>query len=145
MLEVLFYGLSLAVGAGISLQAGVNAALARIVGITESTLVSVSVTWVCIVLLLAVGFRSGNMGQVGAAPPYLLIGGFFGAAILLTASRVVPAIGVAGYVAALIAGQLLASVALDHVGAFGHPRYPLDAARAAGVALLLLGMKLVLR
>ena len=144
MVQVVFYALSLAVGAGVSLQAGVNAALSKIIGIGESTFISVSVTWLCIALVLAAGFRSGNWGQVTAAPPYLLIGGFFGAAILLTASRVVPVIGVAGFVAALIAGQLLASVALDYFGAFGNPRYALDFSRAAGVVLLLLGMKLVI-
>ena len=145
MIQIVYYALGLLAGAGGGVQASMNAALGRIVGVTEATLVSVTGTWLSVVLLLIVGFRSGNMGQVTSTPPYLLIGGLFGAMILLTATRSVPIIGVAAFSSALIVGQLVSSVVLDQMGAFGHASHPLDAGRVLGIAFLLVGLKLVLR
>lgn len=145
MVQLVYYAISLVAGAGGAVQAGVNASLGRIVGVTEATLISVSGTWLSIGLLLLIGFRSGNLDQVTTAPPYLLIGGIFGTVILLTAAQTVPVIGVAAFSSSLIVGQLLTSVALDQIGAFGHPSHPLDAGRIAGVVLLLVGLRLVLR
>ncbi len=145
MIQLVYLVVSLFAGAGGAVQAGVNASLGRIIGVAEATLVSVTGTWLSIVVLLLIGFRSGHMDQVTTAPAYLLIGGIFGTVILLTAAQSVPMIGVAAFSSALIAGQLIMSVVLDQIGAFGHPSHPLDAGRLAGVALLLVGMKLVLR
>jgi len=69
----------------------------------------------------------------------------FGAMILLTATRSVPVIGVAAFSSALIVGQLVSSVVLDQMGAFGHASHPLDAGRVLGIAFLLVGLRLVLR
>jgi bacterial/archaeal transporter family-2 protein len=142
---ILLYLMSLAVGMGTSVQAGINGALGRIIGVAEASLTSVSLTWLCILLLIVGGFRSGNADKITGVPPYLLLGGVFGAAYLLVAARVVPAIGVGAFIATVITGQLLASVLLDQVGAFGVTSHPLDWSRVLGVLLLLAGMKLIVR
>ncbi len=134
-----------AVGIGISLQSAVNTALARRIGTLEATLVSVSVTWLIVATLLLTGLRRGSLGQVLLVPPYLLIGGFLGAAVLITAITVVPRLGTGGLIAAFVVGQLIGSLILDHFGAFGLRHIPITPVRLAGAVLLLAGMRLVIR
>ena len=55
----------------------------------------------------------------------------------------IPEIGVAPTVALTVAGQQLASVAVDRYGLLRLPRRPLSAARLGGVALLLAGVVLI--
>jgi transporter family-2 protein len=55
----------------------------------------------------------------------------------------VPEIGVAATVALTVAGQQLASVAVDRYGLLRLPRRPLSRVRLGGVALLLAGVVLV--
>ena len=136
---------SIAVGGGIALQSAMNAALARRVGTLEATLVSVTVTWLFIIALLVAGIRSGRLGQVTSAPPYLLLGGFLGAAVLITAVMVVPRLGTGALIASFVVGQLVGAMLLDHFGAFGLRQIPITPVRAGGTILLLVGMRLMLR
>jgi transporter family-2 protein len=66
-------------------------------------------------------------------------GGFFGAVYML------PRLGAATVVALIVVGQMLASAAFDNAGAFGLARHPIDAARIAGAALLVVGVVLIRR
>jgi len=70
---------------------------------------------------------------------------FFGGAYILVATRTVPVIGVAAFASAAVAGQLIGSLLLDQMGAFGNDRHELDLGRIVGVVLLLVGAKLVIR
>ena len=133
------------VGIGIALQSAINAALARHVGTIEATLVSVTITWLFVATLLFTGLKRGNLGQVFSVPPYLLIGGFLGAAIVITAITMVPRLGTGGLIAAFVVGQLIGSLLLDHFGAFGLRQIPITPGRMVGAALLLAGMRLIVR
>jgi bacterial/archaeal transporter family-2 protein len=57
----------------------------------------------------------------------------------------VRSLGAGGVTAATIAGQLAASVAVDHFGLLGVERQPVTALRIVGVALLAGGVFLVVR
>ncbi|MBI4199629.1 MAG: DMT family transporter [Chloroflexi bacterium] len=136
---------SVAVGGGIALQSAINAALAKRLGTMEATLVSVTVTWVFVLALLAAGLRSGKLAQVTSAPPHLFLGGFLGAAVLITAIIVVPRLGTAGLIASFVVGQLIGAMLLDYLGAFGLRHIPITPVRVGGAVLLLLGMRMMLR
>jgi len=56
---------------------------------------------------------------------------------------VVPRIGTAAAMSAVIAAQLITGVTLDHLGAFGMRTVPLDLKRVAGCLLLLGGVALI--
>mgnify|MGYP001568843096 CR=1 FL=1 len=47
--------------------------------------------------------------------------------------------------AAFVVGQLIGALLLDHFGAFGLRHIPITPVRIAGAALLLVGMRLVIR
>ena len=64
---------------------------------------------------------------------------------MVAAAWGVPRLGVAMTITLMVGGQLLLSLALDHFGALGVPRQPLNIGRVAGVGLVLAGVLLVRR
>jgi transporter family-2 protein len=56
-----------------------------------------------------------------------------------------PRLGAATLVAALVAGQMVASLALDHFGWVGFTVHPIDPWRLLGAALIVGGVVLVQR
>jgi bacterial/archaeal transporter family-2 protein len=72
-------------------------------------------------------------------------GGFFGAVFIALAIVVLPQLGAATFVALLVAGQMLASLAFDHFGILGLTERPIDLPKLAGIALLIAGVVLIRR
>jgi transporter family-2 protein len=70
-------------------------------------------------------------------------GGVFGVIYIVLAILLIPRLGAATVVAALVAGQLLASILFDHFGLFGLPHQPADIYRIAGALMLLGGVVLI--
>ena len=76
-------------------------------------------------------------------PPYFGITGLFGVAFLVTAPVITPTLGIGLFVSATLAGQLVGAVWLDHIGALGADKHPVDPVRLAGVAALFVGVLLI--
>ncbi|KQP42489.1 hypothetical protein ASF49_01125 [Methylobacterium sp. Leaf104] len=72
-------------------------------------------------------------------------GGFFGAVFIALATILVPQLGAATFLALLVTGQMLASVAFDHFGWLGLAQRALDGPRLLGVGLLIGGVILIRR
>lgn len=142
---LLLYALSFAAGAGGSIQSSMNAALSRTIGIFEAAAFSVMVTFSSLAVITLVVTRGAGFSALGTAPPYFLFAGLFATVFLIAANKAIPEIGTAGFIVAAVVGQLVAGVVLDHFGAFGHAPHPIDLARGLGLALLLVGMKLIIR
>ncbi len=73
------------------------------------------------------------------------VGGFLGAVYIAGAVVLAPRLGAATLIAAVVAGQMLASVAMDHFGWVGFPAHPVTPSRLAGAALIILGVALIKR
>ncbi len=72
-------------------------------------------------------------------------GGFFGAIYIAISILLVPRLGAATFVALLVAGQMLASLAFDHYGVLGVPQHSVDPSRLLGAGLLIGGVILIRR
>jgi transporter family-2 protein len=72
-------------------------------------------------------------------------GGLFGAVYVGLAILLVPQLGAATFTALLVAGQMIASVIMDHYGVMGLPQRSVDLPRLLGVALLVGGVVLIRR
>lgn len=79
------------------------------------------------------------------SPWWLWLGGAFGAVFIGLAIILIPQLGAATFFALLLTGQVLTSLALDHSGAFGLDRRPIDAYRLLGAAMLIGGVLLIRR
>jgi bacterial/archaeal transporter family-2 protein len=145
-------GLALAIlaalvsGAFAALQAPTNSMLARAVNSpVNAALISFAVGTVALILVaLGLGARP-DAGAVRALPWYAWVGGLYGAFFVAAAAFATPRMGVTYFIAVLIGGQLLVALLLDHLGAFGLAREPINLSRVGGVLLILMGVLLVRR
>jgi transporter family-2 protein len=138
--------LTAVVGGLIALQAPINATLGQRVGSLQAAFLSFAIGTV---LLAAIaGLARGGYGQLPEArglPWYYLTGGLLGAAYVTTVLVTVRALGAGAVVAATIAGQLSASVVIDHFGLLGVERQAVTLGRLVGVVLLAAGVYLIVR
>ena len=139
--------LVLAAGMALALQPVINATIAARVGHPlTAALVSVSVTFVAL-LAATLALRAPFPGPraLGAFEPWLLTGGLIGALFLVVSLYAAPKLGVATTVAVLIAGQVAAARAVEHVALLGVPQQPGSPLRLLGAALLVTGVVLIRR
>jgi transporter family-2 protein len=133
-------------GAFAALQTPTNAMLSRAVNSpVNAALISFAVgTAALFVVALALGVKP-NAAAMRGLPAYAWAGGLYGAFFVTAAAFAAPRIGLALFIALLIAGQLGMALLLDHLGAFGLERRPVDAGRLIGVAAILAGVLLIRR
>lgn len=139
--------LSLAAGVSIVVQQALNANLRTALNSAAwSGFVSYFVGLLCMIALI-VAFRDPVPTAAMAAriPFWAWSGGLFGAIFIALGILLVPKIGAATFIALLVAGQMLASVAFDHFGLLGLTQRPVDLPRLIGVALLIGGVLLIRR
>lgn len=142
MSNLLFLGVMFLSGLAVAVQPSVNARLAQRVGVIESACISFAVgTLVLLLIVLASGRL--NLKGVGEAAWWEWTGGVLGAFFVSMTIFVVPRIGTAAAMSAIIAAQLIAGVLLDHFGAFGMRQIPFDLKRGLGCLLLFCGVALI--
>ncbi len=140
--------LGLAAGAGLALQGPVNAALRHDLDapVTAGAF-SFLVATAAMALVLAgwqAATRAPRPRAPGAAMPWWgWAGGLVGATYVTSIPLLIPEIGAATTIGLTVAGQQLASLAVDRWGLLRLARRPPTPARLAGVAALLVGVALL--
>jgi transporter family-2 protein len=144
---ILLLLLALAAGLLLPVQAGINAQLRSVLGSPLSAgLVSFLVgtaglAAAAVILRAPIGIRSAWM----ASSWWYWIGGLIGALYVVATIVLAPRLGAAAMIAAIVAGQMLASLVLDQYGLLGFPTHPISALRVLGAALVIGGVVLVQR
>ena len=133
----------IAAGVAASLQAPVNAAMARVV---ENSLLAAAVSFgvgfcVLTVVVLVTGGAEA-VPKVAGASWWMFFGGALGAFYVWGALWGVPVLGVVTMVSALILGQMVAALAVEYVGAFGLPVRELSVPRVLGAVFVAAGVVL---
>jgi transporter family-2 protein len=146
-LELVLVFLALLVGAGLPVQAGVNAAMARHAGRPEwAALVNFGVGLVGLAAwLLATRAALPPSGALAKAPLWAWSGGLLGAFYVSAVVFLVPRLGVATTLGLTVAGQMVAALVLDQAGAMGLATRPITGARVLGAALLVAAVILIRR
>lgn len=135
-------------GALLPIQAVLNAAVGRSLGHPLSAAMINFIVGLIGLAALATALRIPlpQIGNIGPLPWYYWVGGgLAGAFFVFTSLFVAPRIGVTALLAGVLAGQLVASVAMDHFGLLGLQSQPVTLGRAAGIALLIAGVFMVRR
>jgi bacterial/archaeal transporter family-2 protein len=145
-MEVVAIPVLLLVGALLAVQAGANVQLSSALAHPAGA----SALQLCVgaALLVALAAFLGGLGALAAlddVAAWHLVGGL-GSALYITAGILLfPRLGAIVAVGLFIAGQMLASLALDAAGALGVAREPLTPADAAGAAAVIAGAALIVR
>jgi transporter family-2 protein len=136
---------ALVAGALMPVQAGVNARLREFLGDPIiASLVSFTVGTVALLgYVLVTRTPWPGMAAAASAPAWSWFGGALGAFFVAVTVILAFKLGATGLMAWIIAGQLIASVLLDHTGAIGFAVREISWQRVAGVLLLLGGAVLV--
>ena len=131
-------------GSMIPIQSILNSALGKKTGNLGSvlilTIISISVLLILIILLP----NTANLKSIpGVAEWYLYIGGVLGVAILAAPIFLIPKIGATSTLTALVVGQLLLALIIDHFGLFSFPKIEINLMRIMGLVALVLGAFLI--
>jgi len=139
--------LALAAGWCLPTQAGINARLGQATG---SAILAATISFAVgtLALLLYAGALRIPLpagASLGALPWWTWSGGVLGAFFVATTIVLAPRLGATAMVALIIAGQMSASVVLDHYGWLGYQLHPVNPWRLIGIALIVAGVVLVRR
>lgn len=139
--------LALLVGAGLVVQVGFNMAISRALGSAPAAALVNFIVGSLLLLLLVASLRPEwpTRAQLSSIPLWAWLGGGLGAAYVATATFTGPRLGALLLLALTVAGQMLASVIVDHYGLLGFAQQPVTATRLLGIALLVAGIFLVAR
>lgn len=137
---------ALLAGSLLSLQAAINTQLAKAVGgpvLAAFTSFFIGTLVLFLVLVMRGELSLQFVSKAIDAPAWLYIGGALGAVYVTATIVLLPKIGVTASVLAIVCGQIIMSLTLDHFGAFGMPVRPLTMLRIGGAALVVMGLSLV--
>jgi transporter family-2 protein len=144
---MLFLLLAVLAGAMLPVQTGVNVQLRGLLGEPlAAALVSFLVGTLglaAVMALLRVAVPVGTAWERSAW--WHWSGGLLGAAYIAVTIVLAPRLGAATLIAALVAGQMIASLVVDHYGWVGFTEHAISPMRLAGAALIVTGVILVRR
>ena len=130
----------------VALQAPTNAMLAHAGGSPVlAALISFGVGTTALVSVWLATESRPTASSFASLPWYAWLGGLYGAIYVAVAAYAAPRIGIATLITVVIAGQILMALWLDHIGALGLEREPLNPGKIIGALLVLAGVILVRR
>lgn len=141
---ILLSGVGVIAGGLIAIQSVLNSSLGQRNGTFGSVLILTVVSMgVLIVLILIFPTTSDLRSLPGFSEWYLYLGGILGVAILAAPIYLVPRIGTTSTLLAIVLGQSLFALVIDHFGLFASPKIEVNLTRALGVLLVAFGAFLV--
>ena len=141
----LFLLMALLAGISVPTQAGINAQLGLW---TRSPVLAATIsfavgTLTLIIYALVTRIPMPSLANAGNHPWWVWIGGTLGAFFVTATIILVPKLGATTMVTLVLAGQMFASLLLDHFGGLGYPVHPISLGRIAGVLLVCGGVWLI--
>ncbi len=143
-MATIFLHIALAIAAGLatSLQPGINRAFADVAGDRLwGGVVNFATGFLAMLAIVSV-LRPpiAEASKFAAAPWWVWTGGMLGAFFVTTAVFLIRPMGAANYVAAMIAGQFIGSMIIDHFGLLGLAQHAFTPGRFVGLLFIAVGM-----
>jgi len=144
---ILYLLLAIAAGVILPVQAGVNAQLRTVLGSPVAAALISFLVGIAGLATVAVLLRTPlPLARAWSeTSPWQWAGGLIGAVYVLAAVVLAPKLGAGTLVAAVVAGQMVTSLLLDHYGLIGFPVHSLSLVRVLGAALVIAGVILIQR
>ncbi|RKD73548.1 transporter family-2 protein [Sinobaca qinghaiensis] len=142
-MKIIVYVLALIAGMSLSLEAAIGGALGENIGELESTYF-IFIIGAMATFLIALFFGKGDVKQITKVPRWQLIGGVLGVIYLAFLIISVNLVGVGTAVTAVIIGQLVMSMIVDHFGWLGTPKARFNVNRLIAGGLLIASLFLIL-
>ena len=139
--------LAILIGTLLPLQTGVNAELRTFLGHPVATaLVSFGVGAVgLLILVLCLRLPVPVAAAWSQTAWWQWSGGLLGAIYITAAVVLGPRLGAGTLIAAIVSGQMITSLLLDHFGWVSFPEHPITGLRLLGATLVIVGVALIQR
>jgi bacterial/archaeal transporter family-2 protein len=137
--------LAIICGITIPLQSQFMGVLEQSLGIKLSLLVNYGLGTLIMLILLLTSGHWDTLKNWQTVPTYMYSAGALGLVIVGCIGYVVPRLGITAGFTVIVATQFIVGALIDHFGWMGATVRPLDLSKLAGLTLLLLGVRLVLR
>lgn len=147
-MTLLYIVLAVAAGVFLPVQAGINVRLKSWAGENAlASLISFAVgTLALAIFCLVARFRLPPLHTAFQQTAWWhWTGGLLGAFFVTVTIVLAPRLGATTMIALIIAGQMIASLVVDHWGILGYPAHPINVPRLLGALLLVLGVVLIRR
>ena len=132
------------IGMAFATQPAINGAAVKTLGSpVAAAALSVAITLVACLAILPASGGTLKPSAILSLPWWVVLGGLIGAFVVAGGATIAPVTGAALFFVCLICGQLLGSVLVDHLGAFGMTERPVSLTKIAGVILAFGGVVLV--
>lgn len=147
MTWILLLPVALAAGMAAPAQFAINSQLRNVVGgpVLAAGISFLIGTVALFVAAVVVRRTVSGFGGVLSAPWWMYTGGLLGAGFVLASIILTPRLGAAATVGLFLAGQVIASIIIDHFGLFRAAVQEATPPRLLGVLLILAGVFLVQR
>lgn len=141
----IFLLMALLAGMSVPTQAGINAQLGLWTRspVLASTISFMVGTLTLVLYSLVTRIPLPSLATAGNHPWWIWVGGSLGAFFVTSTIILVPKLGATTMVALILAGQMFASLLLDHFGWLGYPLHPISLGRIAGIILVCGGIWLI--
>ncbi|MDO9382633.1 MAG: DMT family transporter [Hyphomicrobiaceae bacterium] len=137
--------LAIIAGALISLQAPINVMAGQRLGhVLGGATLSFVVGTLFLLAVVLIGVRDQiDLSKLTQMSPLLFLGGILGAFYVAMSIWLTPKLGIGAVISLGIAGQVVASLALDHFGLFNLAAREVTLGRASGAVLVVAGALMV--
>ncbi len=144
-MEYVYILLALIAGACAPTQAGINSQLRLWTNDPVlAALISFAVGTVALAMyVMVLRIPWPPLGTAGALPWWQWTGGFLGAFLVAVTVILAPKLGASTMIAFFVAGQMLASLFLDHFGFVGYQVHPVNVWRILGAVFLIVGVVMI--
>ncbi|MGI4857439.1 MAG: DMT family transporter [Janthinobacterium lividum] len=129
-------------GAVLCAQSAINGGLGSRVGVLESAWLTFTLG-ALVMFVLAFYTEPHHALTLFTVPRWQVTGSFFGVVYMIVIVFAMPRVGTAAATVAVISGQLLMSLLIDHFGWLGNHVIRLGASRLAAIALLAIALALI--
>ena len=134
------FGLGLLTGALIAVQSVLNSSLGSRIGLLGSALMLTLISMTLILIFIVLFPRTANLQALPSFSEwYLYFGGILGVVIIVSPIFLVPKLGAALALTAIVVGQLTIGVVIDHFGLLSAPKIEAGLPRLVGIVLITLG------
>lgn len=138
---------ALVAGMAAPTQFAINSQLRQVVG---GPVLAAAISFLVgtVVLFAATTIISRSVPDLGftvSAPWWMYLGGLLGAFYVSASIVLTPRLGVATTIGLFLAGQVIASMVIDHFGLFGVPVQAASVPRILGALLIIVGVAVVQR
>ena len=147
MSKFVYIAMTIATGMLIPIQAGLNAALRKAIDnpYFSGSLNALLAAFILIMALLVMRMPVPTVVALSNVPWWTYLGGACGAVYILVTLVSAPKLGAILLIVCLAAGQMLASVCIDHFGWVGYQVRPVTVTKIVGLGCIIMGVYLIQR